>query len=680
MHSLKKKIVLSTSLILFISMALITLILTLTSIANTKKTVREIFEETTATAANVVEGRLLIVENAVEELGVNSVLVDSNSAVADKQKILDSTTSKNDFLSSTITDKNGKGLDGNNYANTEAFQRAMKGEVYFDYPRTTSDGKGAQILVSAPLWKDGIQDGFIEGCVMGILDGTYLSNITNEIEFGESGRAYVINEEGTTIANGDYNQVISGQNNIELSANDPSMKKLAVVEQTAVNGEPCFGEIEFANIKKMIFMTPIDSTDGWSLGIYVDDKDFLQSTYTNAIICTLICLGLILIAFFIMRSFGTKIATPITACADRLKCLGEGDLSSEVPMVTAKDETRILTEAMQFIVQSQNMVINDIKYILSNLADGNFTVSSTNDDAYQGDYSGILTALKDVINQQNSTLSHITHVAEQVFVGSEQVSNGAQSLSQGATEQASSIEEVSATIVEISEQAKRNTDNARAVNTLSFNASEGIAQSNEHMKDIVEAMGNITKASTEISNIIKTIDAIAFQTNILALNAAIEAARAGSAGKGFAVVADEVRNLAQKSSEAAKNITVLIESAIVAVNQGKEIVDLAAHSLDSAVEKTTLVSQKIGEISSASEHQTRSIIQITTGIEQISAVVQTNSATAEESAAASEELTSQAQLLQELVSSFRLRNISDNPIQEEEAHSPSDGLDDNYLN
>lgn len=678
MHSLKKKIVLSTSLILFISMALITLILTLTSIANTKKTVREIFEETTATAANVVESQLRIVENAVEELGVNSVLADRNRSVADKQKILHNAASKSDFLFSTITDKNGKGLDGNNYANTEAFRRAMKGEVYFDYPRTTSDGKGAQILVAAPLWKDGIQDGFIEGCVLGVLDGTFLSNITNEIEFGESGRAYVINGKGTTIANADYNQVISGQNNIELSANDPSMKKLAVVEQTALNGEPCFGEIEFANVKKMISMTPIDSTDGWSLGIYVDNKDFLQSTYTNAIVCTLICLGLILIAFFIMRSLGTKIATPITDCADRLKLLGEGDLSSEVPLVTAKDETRTLAEAMEFIVHSQNIVINDIKYILRNLADGNFTVSTTNDDAYQGDYREILTALKDVIKQQNSTLSHITHVAEQVYFGSEQVSNGAQSLSQGATEQASSIEEVSATIEEISEQAKLNTHNAKAVNTLSLNASEGITQSNGHMKDIVEAMGNITKASTEISNIIKTIDDIAFQTNILALNAAIEAARAGSAGKGFAVVADEVRNLAQKSSEAAKNITILIESAILAVDQGKEIVDLAAHSLDTAVEKTILVSQKIDEISTASEHQTKSIVQITSGIEQISAVVQTNSATAEESAAASEELTSQAQMLQELVSSFKLRNIADDQIQEEETHCPSRGLEDNF--
>lgn len=655
MNSLKKKIVLSTSLLLLISMTLITVILTATSISNTKKTVEEILEETTKTAASVIESRLFTVKNDVSELGMDSVLSNVDSTNVEKQKILEQSTKNNDFLDSMVIDSNGVGLDGNNYTGSEAFQRALNGEVYVDYPRPTSDGKGTRIMVSAPLWRGGIKGSVIEGCVMGVLDGSFLSSITNKIEIGESGRAYIINNQGTTIANVDYNQVIAGQNNISIAQSDPSMEKLAVVEQKAIDGEASFGNIEFANIKKMIFMSPIESTDGWSLGIYIDNKDFLQSAYDNAKLCALIAIGLIVLVFFIMAAFGKKIAAPIIDCADRLRLLGEGDLSSEVPRVNTKDETRTLTEAMEFIVQSQNTVISDIKYILSNLADGDFSVNSTSEEAYKGDYSGILIALKDVIAQQNATLSQIVQVAEQVYLGSEQVSSGAQVLSQGATEQASSLQEISATIIEVSEQAKLNTDNAKAVNALSLDASEGIVQSNRHMKDIVVAMGNITKASKEINNIIKTIDDIAFQTNILALNAAIEAARAGSAGKGFAVVADEVRNLAQKSSEAANNITVLIESAILAVDRGTQTVDLAADSLVSVVEKTTLVSQKIEEISSASEQQTTSIIQITEGIEQVSAVVQTNSATAEQSAATSEELTAQAQLLQELVSNFKLK-------------------------
>ena len=654
MRSLKKKIVLVTSLILFLSMAVITTILTVTSIINTRQTVKEIFEETTKTAAHVVQSKLVVVKDLVDELSMESALTAQGSTIVDKQKALDTIVGRNGFIAATMTDQNGAGLDGKNYAGTEAFKKAMAGEVYVDSPRPTEDGKSARMLIMAPLWKDGLKGGAVVGCVIGAVDGTYLSNITNDIEIGESGRAYIINKEGTTIANVNYNQILIGQNNSKLAETDPSMKNLAAVEQSAVNGEAAFGGIEFENVKKMIYLTPIEDTDGWSLGIYVDNKDFLQSTYNNAIFSVCMALVLILMGVLIMNRFGKRIAMPIVACAQRMQRLGEGDLSSPVPAINSKDETRTLVDSMEFIVQSQNRVIGDIKHILSNLAQGDFTVRSNAAEAYLGEYNGILVALNDVISQQNSTLTQIARGADQVFLGSEQVSSGAQTLSQGATEQASSIEEISATIQEVSDQAKLNSDSAKEVDGLSSNASRGIAESNRHMKDIVEAMENISTASMEISNIIKTIDGIAFQTNILALNAAIEAARAGAAGKGFAVVADEVRNLAQKSSEAAKNITVLIEGAITAVKRGTSIVDSAAHSLDAVVETTSLVADKVKEIYLASEQQTASIIQITEGIDQISAVVQTNSATAEESAATSEELTGQAQMLQEMVGKFKL--------------------------
>lgn len=198
-------------------------------------------------------------------------------------------------------------------------------------------------------------------------------------------------------------------------------------------------------------------------------------------------------------------------------------------------------------------------------------------------------------------------------------------------------------------------ENARSASEKADQAGAMLVTSNDKMNDAIAAMRDIANSSNEIGKIIKTIEDIAFQTNILALNAAVEAARAGAAGKGFAVVADEVRNLASKSAEASKNTTTLIERSVRSVESGTQIVQETAESLGDAVASANEVVQLVEKISKAAEHQAESIAQVTLGIDQISNVVQTNSATAEESAASSEELSGQAQTLKGMVRRFRLR-------------------------
>ncbi len=359
---------------------------------------------------------------------------------------------------------------------------------------------------------------------------------------------------------------------------------------------------------------------------------------------------LVYLVYFILR----ELIDPIIKIKDKMIEFSEGKLSGDFDIPIDNTEIGITARAMRELQNFQMEIINDIDYLLLEMSKGNFTVDTRCERNYKGDYQNIIKSLKAIITHLSMTLSEINKSAEQVNTGADQVAAAAQGLSQGATQQASSLEELSASIAEVSAKIKANAENAGVASRISNESGEGVIDSNRRMKELMGAMGDIRNTSYEISNIIKTIDDIAFQTNILALNAAVEAARAGTAGKGFAVVADEVRNLAGKSAEAAQNTTALIESTVNAVENGVSKAKETAEYLEQVVGKVKTVDEKIREIAVASEEQSMVVSQITVGVDQISSVVQTNSATSEESAAASEELSGQANMLKELVGKFQL--------------------------
>ena len=348
-----------------------------------------------------------------------------------------------------------------------------------------------------------------------------------------------------------------------------------------------------------------------------------------------------------------NIMVPVKTIEDAMKEVVKGNLSVEVEY-DSQDEFGDMAHNMHVMTTSVGSIIRDIEHVLSAMASGDFTVTSLAKDLYIGDYQKIFVSMRQIRDSLSSTLLTLNQSSDQVSSGSDQVSSGAQALSQGATEQASSVEELAASISEISNNINHNAVSAQEASRKSMEVGAEAGESNRRMNDMLGAMSEINASSGEIGKIIKTIEDITFQTNILALNAAVEAARAGAAGKGFAVVADEVRNLASKSADASKNTAVLIENSLHAVENGKKIADETARSLESVMTGVQEAAGMMDSIARASQEQAEAITQITVGIDQISSVVQTNSATAQESAAASEELSSQAQILKDLVKRFKL--------------------------
>lgn len=374
----------------------------------------------------------------------------------------------------------------------------------------------------------------------------------------------------------------------------------------------------------------------------------------DIIVIVMICFAVV-VSVILALAMSNSIRKPVEEIRQVAANMAQGQMDIDITYHSA-DELGEMAENMRKLTGIVRDIVGDVDYCMNELAQGNFTVVSKQQEAYVGDYSGILKAMRIMKASMSDTLSQIEIAADQVNAGGDQVSSGSQALAQGATEQASSVQELAATIQDVSGQVESTASHARTAKSENDHTHQQIGVCSGDMNALMEAMGKIESHSNEISKVINTIEDIAFQTNILALNAAVEAARAGVAGKGFAVVADEVRSLASKSAKAAKSTAALIEDTVSAVKEGLDLSQETSQALQTVVESSQKVLEAVNLISSATEEEADSLSQISTAVDQISSVVQTNSATAEESAAASEELSGQANVLKQLVNRFRLDN------------------------
>lgn len=529
------------------------------------------------------------------------------------------------------------------------YQDGLKSDTLVMSPVYHDDNTGDNVVSLSGQLHDA--SGGVIGAVSSDIYLKQISDMVGKVRLEETGGVFLV-DGSTGMIIGHHDVKLAGK---ALSDQKDAMHQFALQSiQKKVTGIQAYRDDQGKeNYMDIINVPGCD----WIMVSHVPRGEIMSELYSLTKILVAIAIAAVLILFLLVLVVLRKlIIKPIQEIDRVAQRIASGNLEETIEFQSRDELGQLASSFNQTVSRLKDYVnyIDEVAHVLSEIAEGNLAFHLTYE--YSGEFVKIKNALEQISSSLTLTMSHIRTSAQQVAGGADQVASGAQALSQGATEQAASTQELAASIGEVSRRVEHMARNAEDASKQAEQTAEALGSSKVQMKKMTEAMGEINTSSNEIKQIMKTIEDIAFQTNILALNAAVEAARAGTAGKGFAVVADEVRNLAAKSSDASKETAALIANSMKSVGDGTKIVEETARTIDGIVESSVQSANLVDQISKDSQEQASTISQITVGIDQISAVVQTNSATAEESAAASEELSAQAAALEELVERFRLND------------------------
>ncbi len=432
----------------------------------------------------------------------------------------------------------------------------------------------------------------------------------------------------------------------------------AIGEIVITNGQPYIGHTEIAGVPFLVSYSPHHDSQGNIIGALFAGRPttsvypaLIESSIYNLALGLFLVIIAIIIGTIFVKNVITKRLDKAVTLANKLS---EGDFSTKVEYSSQKDEIGVLNNACARMNENLSLLKNDVSEVLDSIANNNWIVQRNSKDAYVGEWRVVTDSIDTMISTVRTSLSEVSLSADQISADSDQIAQGSQQLASASEEQSASVESLTITLNDVSQKVNENLQSSKHAAEIARNSGEVTSLTLEEMKNMQKAMIEISTASENISKIVKVIHDISFQTNILALNASVEAARAGSAGSGFAVVADEVRNLAQKSSDAAEDITHLIDHSIESVQNGVRICDKTNVSFEELARKVQEMVVVIEEIFVSSEQQTFGVNQITKEISEISSTIHHNSATSEESAASSQQLAAQANILNQVVSKFKI--------------------------
>lgn len=479
----------------------------------------------------------------------------------------------------------------------------------------------------------------------------WLGNIVNTMHTSDTTEFYLLTNDGRLLAS------MNGSLSAEQVA---GYMNITDVETVSDNGR-----------NHIVTASPILGTD-WTAVVACDAKEFLGNAFIVVLVMIITTTISFVVGALVISKFVKRIIVPLNAINGKILDMEQGKLSGDAIEVHTGDELETLADAVNSMTAYTNTIIKDIEAVSAKLAAEDLTAEPAAD--YIGDYAPIKSALYGIINSTSDVIRQIGASSKLVSDGSSKMSDNSTTLSQAATEQAATVEELNASIVEISSNISANADSAGKAKVLADDCMKIVNEGNVKMTDMLHAMEEINETSSQIANIIKTIEDISFQTNILSLNASIEAARAGEAGKGFAVVAGEVGQLAGKTAEAAKNTTALIKTSLTAVENGTVMANETAKMLSKIVSETDDTAKVIDKIAAASQEQADSVKQILVGMDQISTSVQMTSGSSAECAASAEELSGQAKVLLDLVHRFQIADAASEKKRKKAARAAANAL------
>ena len=627
---------------------LLTLTMIVSSFISTDAVLLDNMQMMAKTASQNVGANLHLLTDRMANLALEQTLTDEKASVKEKQQVLDERETRIEFVWLAGYDLSGKKLYGDERAPDN-----IDDKKYYSYLTKTEnividepfyENNVWQLCVALPMKKDGEVDSYL----IGSYNYDILNDVLTNINMGVTGSSYIINEEGTIIADKEQENMQKHENVYELY---PS-KRNQDIFNNMINFQIGSESMYLKGVRHYVAYAPVPGTN-WTLIVDAHRREFQTTLLVSVFVCILLAGFLLLAARFVIVKMADSISASLSLATGRLTSLSEGNLKDEVVLAKTNEEAQILTSALAKTITSMDEYINDIKSSLGYLSEGDY--SREIPDSFRGDFAAIREALSSITNSLNEMMQKINHSSLAVNENSSEVSEYAKRLYDGSMEQEVALERLIQSIQQITEQIAHITENADQVKWCAKSAQEKVNQGQTQMDIMLETMHDIYENMQEIIKISLMIEEISSQTSLLALNASIEAAHAGESGKGFAVVAQQIGVLSDQTTSALKQTGAIIEQANLSIKKGLKTADATADSfreIHQATEKFHGISHSMAEVV---EQQKEAVHMVTKEADKVLEIANTNQQLAKETDETAELSLNQAAELGEVVASVKLR-------------------------